>query len=84
MSEKKDLKRAAQDVWSRVKTLRSDRGKLYSPEDLEASAAELAQCATDLKLIAKQKSALSAMPATPAKKPKPAKKSKKPAAEGDA
>jgi hypothetical protein len=77
MSEKKDLKRAAQDVWSRVKTLRSERAKLYSAADLEASAAALAQCATDLKLIAKQKSALAAAAAVPGATAKAVKKSKK-------
>lgn len=83
MSEKKDLKRAAQDVWARVKTLRSERAKLYSAADLEASATELAQCAYDLKLIAKQKSALSPMPATPGATVTAIKKSKKPTASGE-
>ncbi len=77
MSEKKDLKRAAQDVWTRVKTLRSERAKLYSAADLEASAAGLAQLANELKLVAKQKSALSAMAATPSSTAKTVKKGKK-------
>lgn len=65
MSEKKELKRAAQAVWTQVKALRTERGKLYSADDLEASSVALAACASELKRIAKQKSALSAMPPAP-------------------
>lgn len=62
MSEKKDIKRAAQDVWGRVKALRAERAKSYAAADLEASGKELAALADELKRLAKQKSALSAMP----------------------
>ncbi|GIK50022.1 MAG: hypothetical protein KJZ75_01710 [Hyphomonadaceae bacterium] len=78
MSEKKDLKRAAQAVWTQVKALRAERGKLYSAADLEASSVALAACASELKHIARQKSALSAMPPAP----KPAAKKSAKRAEG--
>lgn len=71
MSQKKDLKRAVKAVWDEVKTLRSERGKQYAPEDIETSAAELARYAKDLRLLSQRLSALSAMP------PKPKKSAKK-------
>jgi hypothetical protein len=84
MSEKKDLKRAAQQVWDRVKVLRGERGKLYSADDLETSAAALAECASELKAVATRKSALSAMPAASGATVTAIKKSKKPTAPGEA
>jgi hypothetical protein len=75
MSQKKDLKRAVKAAWDEVKTLRSERGKLYAPEEIEASAAELARHAKDLRLLSQRLSALSAMP------PKAKKSSKKTSAE---
>jgi hypothetical protein len=62
MSQKKDLKRAVKAIWDEVKTLRSERGKLYAPEEIEGSAAELARYAKDLRLLSQRLSALSAMP----------------------
>ncbi len=70
MSDKKDLKRAVQTVWARVKTLRTERGKLYSADELAESGDALAACALKLQELAKQKSALSAMPANIGDKPK--------------
>jgi hypothetical protein len=77
MSQKKDLKRAVKAIWDEVKALRSERGKLYTPEEVEASAAELARHAKDLRLLSQRLSALSAMPP----KPKKAAKKKASAAE---
>lgn len=71
MSQKKDLKRAVKAVWDEVKSLRSERGKQYAPEEVEAAAAELARMAKDLRLLSQRLSALSAMP------PKPKKATKK-------
>jgi hypothetical protein len=73
MSQKKDLKRAVKAVWDEVKTLRSERGKQYTPEEVEVAAAELGQHAKDLRLLSQRMSALSAMPPK-AKTPKPKKK----------
>lgn len=78
MSDKKDLKRAAQAVWAKVKDLRAERGKLYSAAELEESSAALAACASELQSIAEQKSSLSAMPADIGDKP--AKKKRTPSA----
>jgi hypothetical protein len=62
MSQEKDIKRSVRSVWERVRTLRRERKKLRSPEDLETSSQALAQCASDLSRYAKAVSALSAMP----------------------
>ena len=70
MSQKKELKRAVKALWDEVKTLRSERGKHYAPEDIETSAAELARYARDLRLLSQHMSALSAMPAKPQKSAK--------------
>jgi hypothetical protein len=73
MSQKKDLKRAVKAVWDEVKTLRSEHGKRYAPEEIEVAAAELGRHAKDLRLLSQRLSALSAMPP----KAKPAKAKKK-------
>ena len=62
MAQKKDLKRAVKAVWDEVKALRSDCGKLYAPEDVAASADELARHAKELRQLSQRLSALSAMP----------------------
>lgn len=69
MSEKKALKREVKAVWGRLKRLRAERGKSYAPEAIEASANELDLSVQQLRALAKQMSALDAMPpeARPAK-----------------
>lgn len=62
MSEKKDLKRAVKTVWDQVKTLRTERGKLYAPADIAAAADELKQHAEALRKLSLQLSALNPMP----------------------
>jgi len=78
MSEKKTLKRAVKATWDGVKLLRQERGKLYAPEEIASSADQLVQRAGELKDLAAQLSALSAMPATEAA---PAKRKRKAPAE---
>jgi len=80
MAQKKDLKRAVKAVWDEVKALRSDCGKLYAPEDVAASADELARHAKELRQLSQRLSALSAMP--PGAKPAKTKKKKASTAEG--
>lgn len=72
MSEKKILKRDVKAVWARVKRLRADHAKNYAPERIEAAADQLDQTAQKLRTLAKQLSALSAMPpdARPVRKEK--------------
>ncbi|QGZ94870.1 hypothetical protein [Terricaulis silvestris] len=72
MSQKKDLKRAVKAIWDEVKTLRSEQGKRYAPEEIEVAAAELGRHAKDLRLLSQRMSALSAMPPKPAKPKKKA------------
>ena len=69
MSEKKELKRAVKAVWGRVKDLRSERAKLYAADDIVASADALIQAGEDLKDLAKELGALSAMPPSPGDPP---------------
>jgi hypothetical protein len=86
MTEKKTIKRAVKAVWSDVKALRAGHGKSYAASDIAAAGDELAQHAAKLTALAKEMSALSAMPAgdatpRPARKRKAGKKVKPP--EGD-
>ena len=62
MTDKKTLKRSVKAVWEKVKAARADRAKLYSPADVATSADQLVQLADELRDLAKQLSALSAMP----------------------
>ena len=62
MSEKKAIKRSIRAVWDKVKLLRSERAKLYTPADINASAEVLAACAAELQDLAEQLSSLRAMP----------------------
>jgi hypothetical protein len=62
MSAKKELKRAVKAVWDEVKALRTERGKLYAPGDIVASADALAQNAAKLRDLSQKLSALNAMP----------------------
>ena len=62
VSEKKVLKQATKAVWERVKALRAERAKLYSADEVAASAAALSKCTNELEQISSQLSALSAMP----------------------
>jgi hypothetical protein len=80
MSEKKEAKREVKGVWDRVKRLRAERAKIYAPAEIEASASELSRSAERLRELARQLSALNAMPpgdapaepAAPGDKPKKA------------
>lgn len=80
MTDKKTLKRSVKVVWEKVKAARADRAKLYSPTDIAISADRLVELANELRDLAKQLSALNAMPpdAMPpaSSKPKRARKSK--------
>lgn len=62
MSEKKETKREVKAVWDRVKRLRAERAKVYAPAEIEASADQLIRSAEQLRDLAKQLSALNAMP----------------------
>lgn len=79
MTEKKILKRSVKAVWKKLEGLRADRAKLYGPNDIAASADLLVLHAEELRDLAKQLSALSAMPSAepdPNAKPKRARKRK--------
>lgn len=80
MSDKKTIKRSIRAVWDKVKQLRSERSKLYAPDDINASAEALAASASELRGLAKQLSSLSAMPPvgpqTPPATHKPKKKAR--------
>ncbi len=62
MTEKKILKKSTKAVWQRLKALRADRAKLYSPSEINASADQLNQLADELRDLARKLSALNAMP----------------------
>jgi hypothetical protein len=62
MTDKKTLKRSVKAVWEKVKAARADRAKLYSPTEIAISADQLVQLADELRDLAKQLSALNAMP----------------------
>ena len=78
--DKKTLKRSVKAVWEQLKAVGADRAKLYGPTDIAMSADQLVQLADELRDLAKQLSALNAMPpdAIPATsgKPKRARKRK--------
>lgn len=80
MTDKKILKRSVKAVWEKVKAARADRAKLYSPADIAISADQLVELADELSDLAKQLSALNAMPPdaipTASSKPKRVRKSK--------
>lgn len=78
MSEKKALKREVKAVWDRVKRLRAEYGKSRAPEEIEASADQLDRGVQQLRALAKQLSALNAMPPDA----RPAQKGKKSATRG--
>jgi hypothetical protein len=62
MSDKKALKRSIRAVWDKVKLLRSERSKLYTPADINASADVLAASAAELRDLSERLSSLRAMP----------------------
>ena len=62
MTDKKTYKRSVKAVWDKVKAVRADRAKLYSPTDIATSADHLADLAEELRGLARQRSALNAMP----------------------
>lgn len=78
MSEKKTLKRAVKAVWDQVKLVRTERSKLYAAADVVESADQLAHQVEELRTLAKQLSALSAMPVG---EPSGAKRKRKPTTE---
>ena len=67
MSDKKELKRLVKAVWAEVKKLRTERAKLYAPDEIATSAEQLGTHSAALLDLATRMSALSAMPPTPDK-----------------
>lgn len=77
MSDKKAIKRSIRAVWDKVKLLRSERSKLYTPADINASAEALASAAAELQDLAKQLSLLRAMPPVEPETPPGTRKAKR-------